>query len=193
MHKPLIALSCLLLGLAGCGQKTTDETAAVTTAPAPAASSPATPPGETGVMRTESAPAAAPSALPARAALDTQPGPKGTQVALTKALVRGDIMTVEVQYSLPPGADSSPTLYEKIDQINYIDDATSKKYGVLKDQEGSYMAVPLYPSTKELRISTNKDSPTIATMKFPAPPPSSPTISLTIPNVGSFDGIAVQR
>jgi hypothetical protein len=189
MHKPIIALSCLLLCLAGCGQKPADETTAAPTTPAPVATAPA----ETGVVRAESAPVAPAAAMPAKPALDTQPGPKGTQVALTKALVRGDIMTVEVQYSLPPGADSAPTLYEKIDQINYIDDATSKKYGVLKDQEGSYMAVPLYPSTKELRISTNKDNPTIATMKFPAPPPTSQTISLTIPNVGSFDGVAVQR
>ncbi|MBF9221663.1 lipoprotein [Hymenobacter ruricola] len=189
MNKSLIVLSAALLGLAGCGQKPADETTApVASAPATAPAPAATAPAETGVTRAETAPAA-----PTKPALDTQPGPKGTQVALTKALVRGDILTVELQYSLNPGIDNTPTLYEKIDQINYIDDATSKKYGVLKDQEGSYMATPLYSNTKELRIELSQNSPSIATVKFPAPPATSQTISLTIPEVGSFDGVAVQR
>ncbi|HEX8326289.1 MAG TPA: hypothetical protein VF629_02025 [Hymenobacter sp.] len=189
MHKPFIALSCLLLGLAGCGQKTTDETATVATAPAPPASAPA----ETGVVRAESAPAAEPAATPAKPALDTQPGPEGTQVALTKALVRGDILTVELQYSIPRDADRTPSVFTKLEQVNYVDDATSKKYGILKDQDGSFMATPLFGSTKQLHIRTSKGNPAIATFKFPAPPATSQTISLVVPEVGSFDGIAVQR
>lgn len=187
MNKPLIALSMMLLGLvAGCGQKPADETTSTTVSTAaPVASAPA----ETGVVRAE----AAPAPTPAKPALDTQPGPKGTQVALTKALVNGDILTVELQYGLNPKSESSPILYEKVEQVNYIDDATSKKYGVLKDQEGAYMASPLHSSNTEVRIETSTASPAIATFKFPAPPASSKTISLSIPEVGSFNGIAVQR
>ncbi|GAA4036387.1 hypothetical protein GCM10022409_21620 [Hymenobacter glaciei] len=177
----------MLLSLAGCGQKSTDETATAATAPTPAA--------ETGVVRTESAPAAsAPAATPAKAALDTQPGPKGTQVALTKAIVRGDILTMELQYSLPPDGAGITPIYTPLDQINYVDDATSKKYALLKDQTGTFMAVPLYGANKkELRVSVDKGAPGIATFKFPAPPATSQTVSLVVPGVGSFDGIAVQR
>lgn len=187
MNKPLIALSMMLLSLvAGCGQKPADETAATTaTTAAPVASAPA----ETGVTRAETAPAP----VPTKPALDTQPGPKGTQVALTKALVNGDILTMEVQYSLRPNAESSPTLYEKVEQVNYIDDATSKKYGVLKDQEGTYMASPMFSNNTEVRIQTSTTSPAIATFKFPAPPAASKTVSLSIPEAGSFNGVAVQR
>jgi hypothetical protein len=188
MNKPLIALSLLLLSLAtGCGQKPAEETA--TAATTPVASTPA----ETGVVRTESATTAPAAPAPATPALDTQPGPRDTQVALTKALVRGDILTVEVQYRMNPGVDNTPIIYEKIEQINYIDDATSKKYGVLKDQDGIYMASPLRSDSKELRVATSKNSPAVATFRFAAPPASSQTISLTIPEVGSFNGIALQR
>ena len=190
MHKPLIALSVVLLSLTSCGQQPAEETTTATTAataPVPTAPVASAPPG-TGVARAEVA-----ASTPATAALDTQPGPKGTQVALIKALVRGDILTVELHYTIGANADSSPIIYEKMDQINYIDDATSKKYGVLKDQEGTYMASPLRSDNKELRISTSKAGPAIVTIKFPAPPPTSQTISLTIPEVGSFDGVAVQR
>lgn len=178
----------VLLGfLAGCGQKPAGETTptTATTLPAPAASTPVA----TGVTRAE----VVSPATPVRAALDTQSGPKGTQVALTKALVRGDILTVELQYTVPPSAESAPTFYEKIEQINYIDEATSKKYGVLKNQEGVYMASPLYPDIKEVKISLTKAGPVIVILKFPALPASSQTISLSIPEAGSFDGITVQR
>ena len=189
MNKSFVALSAVLLGLTGCGQKPAEET---TTAPATAAPVASAPPAETGVIRAETAPPAEPAA-PAKPALDTQPGPEGTQVALTKALVRGDILTVELQYSIPRDADRTPTIFPKIEQINYVDDATSKKYGVLKDQEGTFMATPVLGNTKQLHIRTTKNGPAIATFKFPAPPATSQTISLVVPEVGSFDGVAVQR
>ena len=43
--------------------------------------------------------------------LDIQPGPKGVQVALTKARVRGDVLTVELQYGVGPSADNTPGVY----------------------------------------------------------------------------------
>ena len=107
--------------------------------------------------------------------------------------MRGDILTVELQFSLPAGTESMAPFYEKVEQVNYIDDATSKKYGVLKDQDGTFMAAPFSPDIKELRVSPGKNAPAIVTFKFPAPPATSTTISLSIPETGSFDGIAVQR
>ncbi len=189
MNKPLIVLPLVLLGLAGCGQKPTQET---TAPPAAATAPPAAAPAETGVTRSEPAAPAVPAA-PAKAALDTQTGPQGTQAALTKALVRGDILTVELQYSLPASADNMTPFYEKVEQISYVDDATSKKYGVLKDQTQAFMATPFDTDLKKLRVAPVKAGPAIVTLKFPAPPATSKTISLSIPETGSFDGIAVQR
>jgi len=36
-------------------------------------------------------------------------------VALTKARVRGDILTVELQYGVGPSADNTPGVYTKVD------------------------------------------------------------------------------
>ncbi|GAB3830532.1 hypothetical protein [Hymenobacter jeollabukensis] len=193
MHKHLIALAAAALSLAACSQDkpadtatTTETSTTTTTAPA----EPAAPPADAGVARTE---AATPAPAPAPAALATQPGPKSTQVALTKARVVGDILSVELQYSLPPTAETSATVYEDIDQVNYIDDATSRKYEVLKDQQGKYMASPLSYNDKQFHADVRKTGVAIVTLKFPAPPATSQTISLSIPEAGSFDAVAVQR
>lgn len=189
MQKTLIVASAFALGLAACSQeKTAETTTAPATTEAPAATT--APAAPAGVERAETA---APAA-PATPALATQPGPKGTQVALTKARVIGDILTVELQASLPATADANvETVRAEIDQVSYIDDATSRKYNVLKDQSGLYMALPLDYSKKSVAADARKSGPGIMSFKFPAPPATSSTISLSLPDVGSFDGITIQR
>lgn len=178
-----------MLSVAACSpEKTADTT---TTAPTTPAAAPASPPADAaaGVERAEPvAPA------PAVAALATQPGPDGTQVSLSKARVVGDILNVELQYNLPPASNSNAEyMHTPIDQINYIDDATSRKYNILKDQEGAWMAMPNNNRGKQLDFTVRKSGPAIVTLKFPAPPATSSTVSLSVPGVGSFDAIAVQR
>ena len=94
-----------------------------------------------GVVRTE-APAAAPSPVPVAvapaAALQTQPGPKGNSVALNKVAVTGDILTVSMTFS---GGECC--VHMPIDQVSVIDDATSQRISVLKDNAGQRMAAPL--------------------------------------------------
>lgn len=186
MQKFPLLVGVFALSLAACSpEKTADTTTApvAPTAPAPDATA--------GVERTEPAEAAAPPATPA---LATQPGPKGMQVALTKARVTGDILTVELHYIVPPAADSkTESAQAELDQVTYIDDATSRKYNVLKDQEGTYMALPLGYNKKHVNVTARKAGPGIASFKFPAPPASSTTISLSVPEVGSFDAIPLQR
>ncbi|MCB2376394.1 hypothetical protein LGH70_02300 [Hymenobacter sp. BT635] len=189
MPKHLLIASAFALSLAACSQEKTAETT-TTAAPPPTEAPAATTTAPAGVERAE---AAAP-VPPATPALATQPGPKGTQIALTKARVIGDILTVELQAALPPNADSnSETVRADIDQISYIDDATSRKYNVLKDQSGLYMALPLDYSKKSVAADARKSGPGIMSFRFPAPPATSTTISLSLPGMGSFDGIAIQR
>lgn len=195
MQKSLLVASVFALSLTACSQeKTADatttaaDTPAATPAAAPAPAAPAAD-ASAGVERNETV-----AAAPAAAALSVQPGPDGMQVALTKARVTGDILTVELQYSLPPASDDRfKSANAPLDQITYIDDATSRKYDVLKDQAGNYMAVPLGYNKKQISIMARDSGPGITSIKFPAPPATSPTISLSIPEVGSFDAIAVQR
>ena len=85
----------------------------------------------------------------------------------------------------------------EIDQISVIDEATAKKYSVLKDQSGNYMASPLRTDQGKQLININipsfKDTPVAVWFKFPAPPVDTKTISITIPEVGSYTGIPVYR
>ncbi|QNH62747.1 hypothetical protein [Hymenobacter sediminicola] len=191
MQKSFLVASAFALSLAACSQeKTAETTTAPVTTDAPAA--PAAPADATsgGVERAETA-APAPAAAPS---LGTQPGPKGTQISLTKARVIGDILTVELQAALPANADANyETVRADIDQVSYIDDATSRKYNVLKDQSGMYMALPLDYSKKSVATDARKTGPGIMSFKFPAPPATSTTISLSLPGMGSFDGITIQR
>ncbi|MDU0369623.1 hypothetical protein ACFPAF_04390 [Hymenobacter endophyticus] len=191
MQKSLLVASAFALSLAACSQeKPAETTTATTTAPA-ATETPAAPAASNvGVERAETTN----PTPPATPALATQPGPKGTQVALTKARVIGDILTVELQASLPATADGNyETVRADIDQVSYIDDATSRKYNVLKDQSGLYMALPLDYSKKSVAADARKSGPGIMSFKFPAPPATSTTISLSLPGMGSFDGITIQR
>lgn len=161
--------------------------------PAPAESKdPATPPAEAAAQGPEVVPAARPPAPPAATVLDSQLGPAGTTWELTKVAVVGQIMTVQFTVRSPQGKSSFET-GQKIDDVSVIDDTTSQRYTVLKDDSGRPMASPLNSSGVALSIQAVRDQPVAVWLKFPAVPATSSTVSITVPKVGSFDGIQVQR
>lgn len=129
----------------------------------------------------------APAPLPPQVAIQTQPGPKGSQVALQKVAVTGDVLTVQLAYSGGTGYS-----HPKLDEISIIDDATAKQLGVLKDNAGSWLAAPKGSGGSDLNISL-RDTPTIIWFKTPAPPATSKTVSINVPEVGPFDGVPVTR
>lgn len=145
-------------------------------------------PEPTGVTREEIAPPLEPVAPPAPPAIQTQPGPKGAQVSLNKVAVTGDILTVALSFS---GGECCT--YTPVDKVGVIDDATSQRLGVLKDNAGNWMAAPIYSNNREIRVEASKESPAQVWFKFPAPPPTSKTVSITIPEVAPFDAVPVTR
>ncbi len=167
--------------VAGCsgGQPADQSADAETAQPDPVA---------TGVTREEVEPAPAPVAPPPPVAIQTQPGPKGAQVSLNKVSVTGDIMTVSVSYS---GGECC--VYTPVDKVSAIDDTSSQRLGVLKDNAGNWMAAPLYSNNTEIRVEGNQDNPAQVWFKFPAPPATSKTVSITIPEVAPFDAVPVTR
>lgn len=142
------------------------------------------------VVRDVTAPAATPTPTPApvQAAIQTQPGPKGSQVALNKVAVTGDILTVQLTYN--GGTDwQTPDLKD----VSVIDDATAQRIGVLKDGEGNYLASPINGGVKSVLGFKLGAGPQIVWFKFPAPPATSKTISINVPDVVPFDGVPVTR
>lgn len=171
-----------LLTVAACGQADDKGEAAPSTTVAPSAESAAP-----SSLTTDSAPRPA----PANPAIRTAAGPEGTTVELTRMQVTGNIMTVELRYSPPAGATGSQWVYFPLNEVSLIDDATSQRYGVLQDEQKHWMASPL--SGGRIALAMRDGNSALVWFKFPAPPASSPTVSVNIPSVSPFDGVPVTR
>lgn len=178
-HLTLIAATSI--SLAGCN---------VGEAPGPSEDTSATTAASgSGVTREPvAAPEQAPIArMPAQAAIQSQPGPDGAQVDLLKVAVTGDILTVTLRCSSNEKINSQSFDVEK---ISVIDDSTSQRLSVLKDDKADWMASNV--SGNFLRTQCEV-KPGIFWLKFPAPPMTSPTVSINLPEVGPFDGVPVTR
>lgn len=178
-----IATAAAMGMLAACSVKEEDKAPAGTTAADTA--------GDTGVAR-EEVPAPTPSTpapLAAAPAIQTQPGPNDYQVALNRVAVTGDVLTVALTYS-----GGKCCAYAKLDEVSVIDDATSQRLGVLKDNAGKWMASPMDSRGDRLAIGLGgNDAPRQVWFKFPAPPAGSKTVSIAIPEVAPFDAVPVTR
>lgn len=139
----------------------------------------------------EPPPATAPAGLPV-AAIQTQAGPEGAQVSLVRAQVTGDVLTVQLSFQLADERIDSWDLL--LDQVSVIDDTTAQRYGVLRDAEQRWQASPVPSNNADVaRVAVDEGRPSVAWFKFPAPPATSQTVSINIPQVGPFDGVKVQR
>ena len=72
--------------------------------------------------------------MPAATVIQSQPGPDGSQVDLLSVKVTGDILTVTLRCSSPERYNRETI---RVAQVSVIDDATSQRIGVLKDNEGN--------------------------------------------------------
>ena len=131
--------------------------------------------------------------MPAATVIQSQPGPDGSQVDLLSVKVTGDILTVAMRCSSPERYNRESI---RVAQISVIDDATSQRIGVLKDNEGNAMVSNLVRSSSPDNDNMMVDctsKPGVMWAKFPAPPATSATVSINLPGVAPFDGIPVQR
>lgn len=127
------------------------------------------------------------------AVIQSQPGPDGSQVDLIKAAVTGDILTVTLRCSSEERHNGE---IFRVSQISIIDDATSQRIGVLKDNEGNAMVSSLVKGSNRDNDYVRADCetrPGVIWAKFPAPPATTQTISINFPEVGPFDGVPVMR
>lgn len=144
-----------------------------------------------GIARQEAGPTPASEPAPPQAApVQTQPGPKGTTVDLVRASVTGDVLTVALTYRKEK---NDCCFYTKIDEVSVIDDATSQRIGVLKDDQGKWMAAPLYQSDPDQIFFPINDGSAQVWFKFPAPAAGSKTVSINIPEVLPFDAVPITR
>ncbi len=152
----------------------------------------------------------------AKKVLDEQFGPGGSRVELVKAKIRNNVLTLAVRYTHPaevlkldgkhPSMDlrvrNIPIKF-KVGSVFYI--ADGKRYFVLKDKEGNWLASPvvgdyicepvdLQALKKQMKknkvpaLKLEEDHPVkILWFKFPAPPEGVDEIEFQIPEVSPFD------
>lgn len=143
-----------------------------------------------GVTRQDAAAAEPPvTPMAAPAVIQSQPGPEGAQVDLLKVQVTGDILTVTMRCSSERSVNTESF---SVDDISVIDDATAQRIGVLKDNAGKPLVSSPSPNGTSLSTGCEKE-PGVIWAKFPAPPATSPTVSINFPGVGPFDGVPVTR
>lgn len=150
-----------------------------------------TAPDQTGTVVREkmTAPVQPAETTPSQPAIQTQPGPYGSTVALNRASVTGDVLTIQLTYSGAPKANAQ---YMKLDDVSVIDDSTAQRLGVLKDNGGKWLASPLSAGGDGVNISL-RDTPTIVWFRFPAPSAETTSVSLNLPEAAPFDAIPITR
>ena len=121
------------------------------------------------------------------AAIQSQPGPDGSQVDLIKLAVTGDILTATFRCS---SQEKINTTAFRVDQISIIDDATSQRISILKDNSGDWVASSVSGNAMMVGCEVK---PGIFWAKFPAPPATSKTVSINLPDTAPFDGVPVTR
>jgi hypothetical protein len=169
------------LALAACSPSTPGQGANDSDAAAPAA-----PAG--GVVRETPVATPTPPPPPTATVIQSQPGPEGNTVALNRVAVTGDILTVSLTYS----GSGNCCVNIPLDDVSIIDDATSQRISVLKDDTGKWMAAPLDSGGRSVRPDSFT-RPSVVWFKFPAPPATSRTVSIALPGTAPFDAVPVTR
>jgi hypothetical protein len=182
----LLSISVLLFACNKAAEKssTATETAAPTSTTAPAqavaTSAPAT------------APPAAAAATPAAGAISSQETNwKGVTADLTEFRRKGNTLTAKVRLT-NRGSDSiTPDVVFK--EAYLIDTGGGKKYEVLKDEKGDYIASLQSGWNDRWHESLHPGDAKIIWMKFPAPPAEVKAITLQVPGIPPFEDINIQE
>ncbi|MCP5104342.1 MAG: hypothetical protein GY950_13220, partial [bacterium] len=117
----------------------------------------------------------------------------GVEVDLTKITVKNNVVTVKLKFR------NTGTVKHSM-QIGYrdcyiMDEANQKKYYVLKDSDGLYIAGPQHDQSGGGRFWFSVDPGKSKNMwlKFPEPADNPETISISIPGVAPFDEVEIKK
>jgi hypothetical protein len=194
----LLALTVLLASAAGCQSREPEtQPAPANTATAPTAAAPATTtapaPAAPATAAPQAAPAtsaAAPAPAPAAALASQQTNWPGVVADVTEFRRKGSTLTAKVVLRNQGNVDSQPEIH--YNELYVMDLGAGKKYEVLKDEKGDYIAA-LHSGYHDQWYQRLQPGGTYTIwMKFPAPPPDVKTVTLQIPGVPPFEDLAIQ-
>jgi hypothetical protein len=178
----LLTLTLAALVLFACSKG--NEPAAPAAQPAPQASAAAPAPAPTAAPAPTQAPAAAapPAASLGSATYSADPNVRADLLEVKR--VSGGALVAKWRVMNAGTAN----VYYNFDwnDIYYVDPAENKKYEYLKDSEGNRILDVYWGTLKPGEQRTNW-------AKFPAPPPTSTKISLTLPKFAPFEDVPVAQ
>lgn len=114
---------------------------------------------------------------------------QGVTADITEFKRKGNTLTVRTRLHNDGGKEAFVTL--KYDKCFLLDADAGKKYQVLKDDAGAAIA-QVNSGNDEWHESVKPGQTQIIWMKFPAPPATVKSISLSIDNTPPFDDLAIQ-
>lgn len=186
--------AALLLAVACRGKEPAASTEATPPASseAPAATTPAqTEPPAAAPATAGGTPSTSAASAPAAAVLASQETNwQGIAAEVTEFRRKGNTLTAKVVIRNHGSADSQAEVNYK--EVYLMDLAAGKKYEVLKDEKGAFIAA-LRSGWSDRWYETLKpgDSYTLW-MKFPAPPADVKSVTLQIPGAPPFEDLAIQ-
>lgn len=129
--------------------------------------------------------------------LQTQYHDSGAEVHAIKAAVADGVLTVIIRYQNDTGGKIEESY--PVSEVYYIDPAENKKYSVLQDENGKWIANPVNNQGKigvvgrDWGLAIENGAAKVMWFKFPEPASGGETVNLVVPNVTPFDGLTVSR
>jgi hypothetical protein len=131
-------------------------------------------------------------------AIQTQTTDGNVEVGVMKVVADQGILTVQLVYHNTSNVDLG--IKYPVSEVYYIDEKERKKYPVLKDSHGEWVAAPTaYGSIATQHgwgveaLPLQAGGKVIVWFKFPAPPASTTKINLIVPNLLPFENLSVSQ
>jgi hypothetical protein len=147
-------------------------------------------PGRRGGASAGSEPA--PAALPVVTVLAAQETNwPGIVAEVTEFRRKGNTLTAKVRLRNTGSEMREPDV--QYEEVYLMDAAAGKKYEVLQDEKGSYIAYLLPGWPKRWYGKIEAGQAVTLWMKFPAPPGDVANITLQLPSMAPFEDLAIQN
>jgi len=135
--------------------------------------------------------AAAPAAAPAGAVIASQDTNwPGVVAEVTELRRKGNTLTAKVRFR--NGGTDPQQVEVKFDETYLMDAANAKKYEVLRDEKGTYIAANRSGWNDRWYDTLKPADSHLVWIKFPAPPPEVTAITIQLPNTPPFEDLAIQ-
>jgi hypothetical protein len=191
-RKIFIALSAVLLLAAACRAREEPAPSTATTSASPEAAAPATEPAAPATAPAESASTGtAPAGAPTAATLASQETNwTGISAEVTEFRRKGNTLTAKVVLRNHAGAEIESDINYK--EVYLMDLGAGKKYEVLKDEKGTYIAALRSGWADRWYDKLAPGQSFTLWMKFPAPPPDVKSVTLQLPGMPPFEDLPIQ-